>query len=537
MIYLGIEPDSEGEPFMVGFSPFGEAGVNTGFLSGDAGGNHSMRFWKYYQGGGTSGNGGWHIRHYGIACYLVVEFYENTPPVLTAESYGSVLSDEAKTLSCTVTDIDANDANQAGAATVNLSYKVNDGEWVKIACALASGTDTDGVWGGDVPAGTLTPGDVLTYFFDATDKAGLEAVTIENSYGYFAKSADVLLYYNDGSNSTNPAYYLYQAEEGSYDTWSGTADGPATDVLLNMYDHILRVDGDSPASLGIDEFTAWMASGTEATPKNIFWSSQEFLGAETGWTDTEFAADDWHNQYLGIGSVSHDLQYISTGGTYDQKWPVNPVIDDIISGNMAKVLADSGWQLHHDTPYELGVGEWSDGLTAGPGAVVCFTDSATGVAMGVHKETTTNKTVFIALDQVALNANSPYGTPGYWWPEYGYPFGGGSLHIPTLEWFGAITDVAENPNTGIAAKYELSQNYPNPFNPETRISYEIAKAGHVKLAVYNVLGQKVADLVDEHKVANTYRVTFDASNLTSGVYFYRLEIGDYSKTMKMMLLQ
>jgi len=89
----------------------------------------------------------------------------------------------------------------------------------------------------------------------------------------------------------------------------------------------------------------------------------------------------------------------------------------------------------------------------------------------------------------------------------------------------------------VPVKFSLFQNYPNPFDPETLINYTIAKAGIVKLSVYNVLGQKVADLVNEHKTANTYKVTFDASDLTSGVYFYRLEVGDYSKTMKMMLLR
>jgi len=107
-----------------------------------------------------------------------------------------------------------------------------------------------------------------------------------------------------------------------------------------------------------------------------------------------------------------------------------------------------------------------------------------------------------------------------------------------LTWFGTSkTSSVPAEDYGIVQKYNLSQNYPNPFNPETQISYSIAKAGLVKLAIYNVLGQKVADLVDEHKEANSYKVTFDASDLTSGLYFYRLEAGDYSKTMKMMLLQ
>lgn len=91
------------------------------------------------------------------------------------------------------------------------------------------------------------------------------------------------------------------------------------------------------------------------------------------------------------------------------------------------------------------------------------------------------------------------------------------------------------PKVNASVGFEMAQNYPNPFNPKTRISYSIAKDGQVNLAIYNILGQKVAVLVDEHQLANTYEANFDASDLTSGVYFCRLEIGSFSKTMKMLL--
>ena len=99
----------------------------------------------------------------------------------------------------------------------------------------------------------------------------------------------------------------------------------------------------------------------------------------------------------------------------------------------------------------------------------------------------------------------------------------------------SFSSVTCNSNKSVELEYKLSQNHPNPFNPETTISYSVEKNGQVKLAIYNVLGQKVADLVNEFKVANSYKVNFDASNLTSGIYFYRMEVGDYSKTMKMIL--
>jgi hypothetical protein len=93
-------------------------------------------------------------------------------------------------------------------------------------------------------------------------------------------------------------------------------------------------------------------------------------------------------------------------------------------------------------------------------------------------------------------------------------------------------DVSSVPN-----KFSLEQNYPNPFNPATKIQYALAEAGKVKLAVYNILGQQVAVLVDEFKNAGTHKIDFNAQNLTSGVYIYRLETNNKVFSRKMTLLK
>jgi hypothetical protein len=85
--------------------------------------------------------------------------------------------------------------------------------------------------------------------------------------------------------------------------------------------------------------------------------------------------------------------------------------------------------------------------------------------------------------------------------------------------------------------FTLSQNYPNPFNPTTTIDFALPKAAYVKLSVFNVLGQKVAALVNAHMNAGQQSVVFDASKLSSGVYFYKLEAGDFRSIKKMMLLK
>ncbi|MFH1525871.1 MAG: T9SS type A sorting domain-containing protein, partial [Bacteroidota bacterium] len=92
-------------------------------------------------------------------------------------------------------------------------------------------------------------------------------------------------------------------------------------------------------------------------------------------------------------------------------------------------------------------------------------------------------------------------------------------------------------------KFKLYQNYPNPFNPTTTIKYSIFNVGSenfavsTKLIVYDILGNEVAMLVNEARNSGNYEVTFDASNLSSGVYYYQLKAGEFSETKKMILLK
>lgn len=85
--------------------------------------------------------------------------------------------------------------------------------------------------------------------------------------------------------------------------------------------------------------------------------------------------------------------------------------------------------------------------------------------------------------------------------------------------------------------YKLFQNYPNPFNPSTRISYKINKEGFVSLMVYNLVGQVVGVLVQEQQFSGSYEVEFDASQLTTGVYLYKLQVNGYTSVKRMTVLK
>ena len=112
------------------------------------------------------------------------------------------------------------------------------------------------------------------------------------------------------------------------------------------------------------------------------------------------------------------------------------------------------------------------------------------------------------------------------------------MPIGSLQWWDEYTySAVEGSPLSQPTGFALEQNYPNPFNPATHINYTIPKTSRVELKVYNVLGAEVANLVNKTQIAGNYNVSFDASKLSSGVYFYRLKAGDQTLTKKMMLMK
>jgi hypothetical protein len=89
----------------------------------------------------------------------------------------------------------------------------------------------------------------------------------------------------------------------------------------------------------------------------------------------------------------------------------------------------------------------------------------------------------------------------------------------------------------IPSKFSLSQNYPNPFNPKTNIKFNIATLGDVKIVIYDVVGREVQIIVNEKLQPGTYEVTFNGSNLASGIYFYKFTAGEFASTKKMLMIK
>jgi len=141
-------------------------------------------------------------------------------------------------------------------------------------------------------------------------------------------------------------------------------------------------------------------------------------------------------------------------------------------------------------------------------------------------ENSNDRLVDIALD----DSNNVYLT-GYSEGLYGKIF-------TTLKYSqsGEIVDIFHN-SLSFLVEFKLSQNYPNPFNPSTKISFALPNQEHVTLEVYNPLGQKIETLLNKPVVAGNHQIEFNSKNLTSGIYFYRIEAGEFQQVKKMVLLK
>jgi hypothetical protein len=116
----------------------------------------------------------------------------------------------------------------------------------------------------------------------------------------------------------------------------------------------------------------------------------------------------------------------------------------------------------------------------------------------------------------------------------GWAVGNNGLILKTIT--SGVTGV-QNISSEVPSSYSLGQNYPNPFNPMCNVQFTMCNAGNVKIVVYDIQGREVQTLVNEKLNAGTYEVKFDGSMLTSGVYFYRLTIGDFTETKRMLLIK
>ncbi|MDR3666202.1 MAG: T9SS type A sorting domain-containing protein, partial [Ignavibacteriaceae bacterium] len=187
------------------------------------------------------------------------------------------------------------------------------------------------------------------------------------------------------------------------------------------------------------------------------------------------------------------------------------------------------------TPVEL----TSFSANAIKGAVNLSWKTATEVNnMGFNVERSANQTDWSKLAFVKGNGTTT-STISYSYVDNSVSQGNYYYRLKQIDNNGSFkySSIVEVNVNNAPSAFALNQNYPNPFNPSTIISYSLPQASNVKLIVYNAIGQPVRTLENGFKNAGTYNVTFNASELSSGIYFCKIEAGQFSSIRKMMLVK
>ena len=312
-------------------------------------------------------------------------------------------------------------------------------------------------------------------------------------------------------------------------------------ILPGIYTTTLTVTSGSAAPYGVGDSTKWRF---KAYPDSRFQNN----GWETGsdrWhiyeadgstltlptilpiilpnfpptqTDVDFTLyvdmTDAINRYNGLPIPLDELEFVGVRGTADFLGSLEGgcwCADDTLTGHM-KVLTNIGnqiWSYHTTVPAGTMTGRYQFRL----GAMYPGADTVNGGLSYLNNEFP------LGVNHSYVLTNQPTAVSNNW---FGYPF---------------PPDDVEQINNLIPDKCALEQNYPNPFNPATKIRYSIPEYSYVTLKVFNLLGEEIETLFNGEKMPGVYEASFDASNLSSGIYFYSLQTRDFSSTKKMILLR
>jgi hypothetical protein len=233
-----------------------------------------------------------------------------------------------------------------------------------------------------------------------------------------------------------------------------------------------------------------------------------------------FVTGDFAYDYLGLGDFNNDptpadANYVGAEGDII----TDPFVDDY-------------YLTYWDTT-GIHMGEasfWADYFTTNL-ATYNFVGEIDGNTYGCAYDEGTFKTVFLSF---MAEANCEIQS-----------FPGGDTWVPTDQFRTLLTGIfnffgsagVDNKIELSPVKYSLDQNYPNPFNPTTTINFNLANSGKVTLKVFNMLGQEVASIIEGNMSAGNHTINFDASSLSSGVYYYKLNACDFEATKEMLLVK
>ncbi len=517
-------------------------------------------FLKFYADcGGTSGNGGWHIRHWVINTEVAVEITSDRPPGYEFCNLPGIHPPGAAEPVCILLRDDNPSGGPAGVDSVYFMYALDSmtGVWNSIEMYLVSGDSLDGQW--ECIAPEPSPGVVVYWYIRYKDIGNFNCYThgatpIFSYYIIVPTDGRDLIFNNQDLVYGNLIYsswmYFYWGGNG-FDIWDASY-GPLSAELLDYYSTVIELSGNGgPIYLNDEEIENWWNSD-----KTYIVVGDEWLGERYGWEDsTTIPEGDIARTILGIDTYYPDINFSTSGDLYG----ISRFITDStgVTSILHEFLSDS-LLLNYDPQYNTGNYNWLDGIEIVDGYTVDMSaysgilDSNGNVAddaeiynVMVHGQAGNGgRSAFLAFDPIALNTTISYhwiGASDYWhtFNAPNCPPNASPL-VSVYEALQGILSVADE--TELPKEILLKDNYPNPFNPITNIQYELHKNIEVKITIYDVLGREVKKLVSSEQVSGKHKITWNGTNdlsqpVSAGVYFYRVESGEFVQTRKMVLLK
>jgi len=455
-------------------------------------------FFKYYDHDRVPGKPGWwRLSGYNMFILATIWASGDVPPTVTRFStVRHTVSTDPQPVELTAFDCNLAVPADTGVASANVYYRVDAGSYSSIPMTVSNF-----LWSADIPGQPV--GSTVTYYADATDIHGY-TTTVP------AKSYRVVDLYRAGYVYSTPAFSFTNiagdagATELPGSAFQGTGaedDGTAGPVPI----------GGNFNFFGRDTMRyVWVSVnggiGMTGTVNDTVWvnSNATRTGGFANFSIPGTAPRNW------IAPFWTDL-YLAPGG-HGSVWYKQVGTQLIIQYNRVGNFNDSG-----DTTTTFQV-------------VLDRADSSV-----TFKYLDVGTTGLETQGYVAMQAS----TTGLWTflNQFGYPVETRPANNTSIKLtYNGPTGV-EDRGGELPAKFALHANYPNPFNPATKIRYELPRQVNVTLKVFNLLGQEVSTLVNEVQSVGKYVVEFHGENLSSGVYFYRLQAGDFVQTKKLVLMK
>jgi hypothetical protein len=451
------------------------------------------------------------------------------PPTITSvrRDEALVASNQAVTVSCVAKGV------QADVDTVKMFYRVNGGE---LDSLVMNKTTADTIFSSTIP-GITADSALVDYYIKATDMNGNSITSPLNintgRYFYYVLNRPITIQevqYSPFGNGLS-AFYNYPV------TISGivTADtaGRATSAgngAASSYNRIIIQNGETPWSgiwlngVNTNENVSGLKIGDNVTVSGVVKEDYDVTRIDSIYTLIVNSS----------GNALPNAQIVTTGsiGTLPsnsvaaEQWESvlikfdNVTITDVNADGSAGPDGSGGSRNFGEILVNDGSGNVRADLQDGNHFYHNMWDAALA-----------DNPLFISVDSGATMTS----LSGYLYFSYSY-----YKLIPRInsDFEGYSTPVGVNDLENLLPyKFVVDQNYPNPFNPSTLISFKIPIEGVVNIRIYNLLGQEVVTVLNEFMSAGTYKVNFNASNLSSGVYFYKVSSGKFSQVKKMMLIK